>query len=262
MTAPFNAADWDNAATEFQKTYIMGVNDYNRAMMRFLKENCMYWEGCHVIDIGCGVGKYAELFIRENCFVTLLDYSPEMLRHARENLEPYAGKYRLVQADFNTCSVKSFLEDGGFDLAISMMSEAVHDVHTIQKMSRITYGWCFVARFSSWRQPIRDACLEQMQLKDEESSVRESMDVDCANVIRGIWEAGYTPRIRYIDYRWSDRRTPEEFALRILHRCDLTAEQIQAKAEQAIRAAESLKGSDGAIQDEIDTETAWIYWET
>ena len=56
MTAPFNAADWDNAATEFQKTYIMGVNDYNRAMMRFLKENCMYWEGCHVIDIGCGVG--------------------------------------------------------------------------------------------------------------------------------------------------------------------------------------------------------------
>jgi SAM-dependent methyltransferase len=262
MTVSFDSASWDNAANEFQKTYIMGINDYNRALMHFLKENCMYWDGCRVIDIGSGVGKYAELFAKENCFVTLLDFSPEMLAHARKNLHPYTGRYRLVEADFNTCSTKMFLEEGGFDLAISTMSEAVHDVHTIRKMSRITYGWCFIARFSSWRQPVRDAFLDAMQLRDEESDERESMDVDCANVIRGVWEAGYTPRIRYIDYRWSDVRTPEEFALRILHRCNLTAEQIQGRTEQAVHIAESLADSHGTIKDEVDTETAWIYWET
>ena len=169
---------WDDAAPEYQSIFRLGLNDYNTALLRFWQENGMLTPGCRVIDIGCGVGKYGTYLAGLGCDVTLTDISEKMIAHARENMAPYKTPWRAVCCDFNEISggEETFAE--GFDLAISTMSPAVHDVGTVRKMSRMTHGWCFVTRFYDWQQPFRDALMHTMGM--EPKQIFESdLKVEC-----------------------------------------------------------------------------------
>jgi ArsR family transcriptional regulator len=55
----------------------------------------------HLLDVGTGTGRMAELFAGDAAQVTALDRSPDMLRLARTRLQHLpAGKVELVQGDF------------------------------------------------------------------------------------------------------------------------------------------------------------------
>lgn len=57
-----------------------------------------------VLDAGCGAGIVAERVLRamEDATVVGVDYSPPMLAMARERLAPFAGRFALHRADFET----------------------------------------------------------------------------------------------------------------------------------------------------------------
>ena len=152
-------AKWDEAASEYQSVFRLGLNDYNAALLRFWQENGMLTPCCRVIDIGCGVGKYGAYLAGLGCDVTLTDISENMIAHACENMAPYKTPWRAVCCDFNEISGREEAFAEGFDLAISTMSPAIHDAATVKKMSRMTRSWCFTANFYEWRQPLRDALM-------------------------------------------------------------------------------------------------------
>ena len=79
-----------------------------------------------VLDLGCGHGFIAARVLQEIADTTLVgvDGSAPMLELARERLAPYAGRFTLAQADFETMTPGD-LPGGPFDAAIAV--QAIHN---------------------------------------------------------------------------------------------------------------------------------------
>lgn len=250
---------WDAAAGDDQRVFALGLNDYNASLLRFWREEGMIWPGCRVLDIGCGVGKYGTALAELGCEVTLTDLSGEMLRRAAGNMAKHTTPWAVYEADFNAVTGRESVFAGGFDLAISTMSPAVHDADTVGKMSALSCGRCFLARFKSWEQPTRDALMRRMGL--EPRHVTENLSDDVASMIRAVCKAGYMPLVKFVPYRWSDDRSPAQMAETLCRRCFAESDR-QRLYESALVAAKELAGDTGILRDAVNTTVAWIWWKT
>ena len=250
---------WDKVAHDYQRTYNLGINEYNAELLCFLEHSRMIFPGCKVIDIGCGVGKYGTYLAALGCDVTLTDISERMLKFAEENMAQFGTPWRTFCCDFSSVTGDEPVFRDGFDFSMSTMSPAICDVDSVKKMSAMTHGWCFVARFSSWSQPQRDALLRELGV--EPSAPFANLSGDCASIIEAVSAAGYVPMVKYVDYNWLDQRTPEQTADFILNRC-FDADSAKPEYAAVLDAAKRLCGEDGLFEDEVLTKAAWIYWRT
>lgn len=250
------AKQWDAAAGDYQRVAKLGLNEYNSSLLCFWADKGMLPKGARVLDIGCGVGKYGTYLAELGYDVTLTDISGEMLRHAEKNMARFSTPWAVYKCDFDQISGEESVFAKGFDLSISTMSPAVHDTETVKKMSAITHGWCFLARFCSWRQPTRDKFFAALGIPAETGTT--GCDRDWESITEAVRAAGFVPEIKFVDYNWADIRTVEEFAGYMLRRHPAVGE---ADRERLIAAAEELDGGAGVI-DEVFTKVAWIYWKT
>ena len=250
--------EWDKAAPDYQRVYRLGLNDYNTRLLRFWEESGMLFPGARVLDIGCGVGKYGTWLAELGYDVTLTDISGEMLRHAEENMVKFRTPWAAARCDFNEVTGQEPVFADGFDLSISTMSPAIHDAETVRKMSAMTRGFCFLARFSAWEQPFRDRLMRRMSLEPRQPHA--GLKEDCDAMIRAVREAGFTPQVKVVDYNWSDERTPEQMADYLARRYfdgEANVEEIRAAA---LRASRKLADADGLVRDGVNTKVAWIWW--
>ena len=250
-----SSAKWDAAAEDYQKVFLQGQNSYNKDVFRYWEQNEMLHSGFRVLDIGCGVGKYGVLFAAQGCDVTLVDFSPEMLRHAAENMAPFSTPWQTFCCDFTKVRGDEPIFTKGFDFSISTMSPAVCDIETVQKMSAMTRGSCFLSRFRSWNQPMRDEVLRRAG--EEPHSSIDNPVRECESLIRAVQEAGFEPQLKIVDYNWSDLRSPEEMA-RVLQRGNQT---LSCSTDMLVRAARSLSDAN-VVNDAVYTTVAWISWRT
>lgn len=251
---------WDQAAQDYQRVFRLGLNDYNASLLRFWHSEGMLFPGARVLDVGCGVGKYGTYLAELGYDVTLTDISGEMLRHAEANIARYKTPWAVYRCDFNEATGTEPVFAKGFDLAISTMSPAIHDVGTVRKMSAMTHGWCFLARFYVWEQPFRDRLMRELGI--ESRRLFTDLRDDCAAMIRAVSAAGFMPRVKYVDYNWADPRTPEQmsdYMGRNYYSEDKNREELMQKT---LRLAENLAGADGNVIDNVNTRVAWIYWRT
>jgi len=253
-----DTAKWDSHAGNYQQVFQAGMNDYNRALIAFLMDNAMLFPGCRVLDVGCGVGKYGTYFASLGCDVTLTDISGRMLCRAEENMRPFHSPWRVLQCDFNTVSPEEPAFAGGFDLAISTMSPAIHDLATVRKLSAMTRGWCFVTNFVSWQQPLRDRFYAALGCAPAGamSGGRRMMDA----LVQAVSAAGFQPRLRQVPYNWCDIRSPREAAEYLLSRHDGLDAEDPALLARAEAAAAGLCNARGEFEDRVSTQVAWLYW--
>ena len=252
------AQAWDRVAPDYQRVYRLGLNDYNTRLLRFWEESGMLFPGARVLDIGCGVGKYGAWLAELGYDVTLTDVSGEMLRHAEENMARFCTPWAVYRCDFNEVTGREPVFADGFDLSISTISPAIHDAETVRRMSAMTRGFCFLARFSAWEQPFRDTLMRRMSM--EPRQLHACLQEDCDAMIRAVREAGFTPQLKVVDYNWSDERTPEQMADYLVRRYfdgEANAEEIRAAA---LRAARARADADGLVRDGVNTKVAWIWW--
>ena len=248
---------WDAAADDYQRVFEHGLNDYNRALLRFWQERGMIRPGCRVIDIGCGVGKYGVMLAGLGCEVVLTDISGEMLRRAAENMACFRTPWAVREADFGALRVEDPLFAAGFDLAISTMSPAVHDAATVRKISALSRSWCFLARFNSWEQPVRDALLRRVGLEPVQRTDELSADRDA--ILRAVGEACFEAQTAQVPYCWSDARSPREMADYLCRRYMTEAER-ESLYDAALAAAGELAGEDGLVRDAVNAAVTWIWW--
>ena len=251
---------WDQAASDYQRVFRLGLSEYNSELIRFWQEKGMLFPGARVIDIGCGVGRYGTYFAELGCNVTLVDISGEMLLHAEKNMSRYKTPWAAYRCDFNEVTGEEPVFAGGFDLTISTMSPAVHDAETVRKMSRMTRGWCFLARFADWNQPFRDQLMRQLGIQPRR--LFGDLKADCSGMIHAVSEAGYTPEVLVVDYNWADSRTPEEMADYMYRNYFSEEENKDSLYSEALHMLKDLTGTDGKIIDRVNTKAAWIYWKT
>ena len=249
--------NWDQVARDYQNVFRLGLNDYNISLLHFWQKEKMLFPGARVIDIGCGVGKYGTYLAELGYDVTLTDISGEMLRHAKENMAKYNTPWTTYRCDFNEATGTEPVFTGGFDLAISTMSPAIHDVETVKRMSAMTRGWCFLARFYDWEQPWRDQLMRDLGL--EPRRFFNDLRADCASMIRAVSEAGFVPLVKYVDYNWTDLRTPEQMA-DYMRRNYFSEDENRDELQQEILHLAENHADDGTVTDNVNTKVAWIYW--
>lgn len=250
---------WDQAAVDYQRVYDLGLSEYNTALLRFWQENRMIFPGCRVLDIGCGVGRYGSYLAALGCEVTLTDISGEMLRCARENMAGCKTPWTVYQCDFHEATGREPVFAGGFDLVISTMSPAVCDAATVRKMSSLSRGYCFLARFRAWEQPFRDRLMREMGLEPRRAF--GDLEADCEGMLRAVREAGYSPEIRQVDYNWADARTPEQMADYLIRNYFPEDENREQMFAQALCVSIGLADADGTVTDAVNTRVAWIWWD-
>lgn len=247
------AESWDAAAGRYQQVYLQGQSEYNGAVHRLWETEGLFRPGDRVLDLGCGVGRHGVYFAGHGCDVTLADFSPAMLSYAEGNMAFYKGPWRTYCCDFSEVTGNEDVFSGGFDFTISTFSGAVADAAAIRKMSRMTHGWCFLSRFREWREDSRRELLLRAGMEPGEP-VRD-MSAECERLIQAVSAAGYTPHTRYVDYNWSDLRTPEEMADLLASRHGADENQKQALAQ----AAYSLRPG-SPIPDAVQTRALWLWW--
>lgn len=250
---------WDEAAGDYQKVFALGLNEYSASLLRFWQEEGMIRPGCRVLDIGCGVGKYGTYLAELGCDVTLTDLSDEMIRQAAQNMAKYKTPWRVFACDFREASGTEPAFAGGFDFVFSTMSPAIDGVEALRKMSELSRGWCFLARFRSWEQPVRDALMRKMGV--EPRRMMEKLSEDAAAMRRAVEEAGFVPHMKLVPYNWADERSPEEMADYLCRRY-FGQEERERLYPAALAAACELAGADGIIRDAVNTSVAWICWRT
>lgn len=92
-----------------------------------------------LLDLGCGDGILTETLLKRHpeARATLVDYSPPMLKAARERFESPSNEIRIVEADFSDPGNLGFLgEAEPFDVVISGF--AIH--HLTDSRKRELYG--------------------------------------------------------------------------------------------------------------------------
>ena len=252
-----NAQRWDNTAGDYQRVFQLGQNEYNEALFRYWEEENMFRPGCRVLDIGCGVGKYAVMFAEKGCDVTLTDISEKMLQFAAGNMASFHTPWKTFCCDFSKVTGEEEVFWPAFDFTISTLSPAVNDADTLGKMCRMTDGWCFLARFCSWKQTLRDTLLQKAGMETGEMS-RTDLRAGCDEILGYIAAGGYVPKVRYVEYNWYDIRTPEEMANYLIMHA-MAEEKDRGALENAAR---SLCDDTGKLKDEVQTHVAWISWNT
>jgi len=250
---------WNEAATDFQKVFRMGLNDYSKSLLAFLLDNRMLSPGCRVIDVGCGVGKYGTYFAAMGCDVRLTDISAGMLEMAKQNMSRFDTPWEVLECDFAEADPAHPVLAKGFDLGISTMCPAVHDLATVQKFSDMVHGWCFITHFTGWEEPLRKVFFEKLGVKPEEDMNHFRNYVD--GLVQAIIDAGFVPHIREVPYCWSDLRTPEDAARYFLTRLG-DVEITDALREKALAVAKELCNEDGLLEDGVNTTVAWVWWNT
>ena len=252
--------NWDKMAGNYQDVFRLGLNDYNAALLRFWTDEGMLFPGARVLDIGCGVGKYGTYLAELGYDVTLTDISAEMLRHAEENMAKYHTPWAVYRCDFHEATGEESVFSGGFDLAISTMSPAIHDADTVRKMSTMTRGFCFLARFYSWEQPFRDRLMRELGI--EPRSVFNDLQGDCSSMIQAVSEAGFVPQVRYVDYNWADPRSPEQMADYMKRYYFSEYENGDELARRILLLARNHADVNDMVTDNVNTRVAWIWWKT
>ena len=251
---------WNQVAEDYQNVFRLGSNSYNESLLRFWQEEKMIFPGCRVLDIGCGVGKYGVMLSRLGCDVTLTDISPEMLRYAEINLANTPSPWRTFLCDFHEVTGKEAPFSTPFDFTLSTMSPAISDLHSVKKMSEITKGTCFLACFCSWNQPLRDEIIRRAGRVP--SCPHGDLRDHCENMSRMIASAGFTPKIKVVEYSWQDKRTPDEMTEYLL-RHDFRGEADYSDWRQALyRASKEIGAGKEFLTDAVFTHVAWIWWQT
>ena len=249
---------WNRSAVDYQRTFKLGLNEYEASLLSFLQENEMLSPGFRVIDIGCGAGVFGKYFAELGCDVTLTDISDEMIRFAKENMAPYEN-WTAFRADFNELELDHEALLGGFDLATAMFSPAVHDEDSVRKMSSISRGFCFLSRFFDWEQPFRKKLFEAIAYEPQEKFFW-NMKGECAKIIEAVSRAGHTPHVKHTDYNWSDTRSIEEEADYLYRNSFSAQENGEELKEKAVKYMVETYGENAEVVDNVNAKVLWIYW--
>ena len=139
--------------------------------------------GMSVLDIGCGIGRWGELFCQKGLFYYGIDGSAQMIERAEENLREYPNKKLFVgNARFTEKALRQNSIDRQFDIVIMsgvLMylndDDVIAVLKTINQITEPNGQICFIESMSDKeRLTLKDIYSEE--LKQNYSAIYRSVD--------------------------------------------------------------------------------------
>ncbi len=134
-----------------------------QATADFLRGQGLLEAGHQVLDIGCGPGLFSSEFARTAGFVTGLDLSPRMARHA----DAYAkAQGRLnthfMALDFKEVDLQTLGGASAFDLVVSSLTPAISGLDDLYKMMALSRGFCLHVSFVQTKDSLREQIIQDL----------------------------------------------------------------------------------------------------
>ena len=247
---------WDRFAPEFAAMTEKSA-EQSKAF-RIVTEQRMFDANASVLDLGCGAGRFSEVFAGLCREVTGADLSEEMIRFAKER-QAEKGldniTYRVM--DWHEADLGALGWEKKFDLVFACNTPAVQSYQTFQKMNQASKGWCFLAKPIRWQDSLIMKLVRAVGLEDR----YRTFDDDMMYAYDVLLQAGYFPMVDYdsseIVYEDTVENAFVHFRNRIGMKCALTKEQ-----EDRILKELNTMATDGIIKECWKNTIAILYWNT
>ena len=250
---------WNHMAAHYQSTlHTKDESSYPDDLVAFLAEKGAAEPGSSVMDIGCGVGKYAIRFAARRCGVHMLDLADEMLKYARENMRAYDVPWRAQECDWEKTDVRKSGWEKSVDLAFAAMTPAVTELKGVLNMIAVSRRHCFISKFAGIRNHMNEKVYASLGQDAPDGNFDGKSWMHLANAVVDL---GYFPEITYRDYAWENFIPLEQAVERFFDGYNM---QLQDNAENRRRvrdALASITNEEGIVHEQVQSKAAWIYWD-
>lgn len=249
---------WNRRAKEFAQFARKDKGQKRRqAVLDFLEQEGALQEGFKVLDIGAGPGNFAIPMARIASQVTALEPASEMVkilqeRAAAEHLENIS----IMQRTWQEIDVEEEGLNGQFDLVFASMTPGVQDPETLDKMIKVSRGYCYLSGFSGHRWG--EAYRELWQLLCNEEIGDNPSDVIYPFGL--LYSMGYRPNLRFTTYQRVHEQPVEEAIENILNFFE-NYMNISDRARKSIEDYVAKHAENGTFRQESHGCSGMMLWQ-
>lgn len=245
---------WDAMAAGFGRKELPDSDD--DSFFRLLADQGMYNKDSHVLDVGCGTGRYALALARHCRSVVGVDFSPRMLRIAREKAEELGlANVRFICLDWHTLDLAAAGYDRAFDLVIARMTPAIQSADTFMKLNQASRGYCAMSKPAQRIDPVSDQLKRLVGIEEK----REGSDDDIAYAFALLWKNGLLPRLEYEKRRWNMQKSLEG-AYGMYINWLKTYRGLTPQEEEKAKVYLQSIAVNGIVEEQVDAMITTMYW--
>ena len=189
---------------EFDDPYHKQRSD-NRlnATLSFINRYNVVNKNSTIMDMGCGLGRFAVEFARTANHVTGCDLSPEMLKYADKYAkeEKLDGKLTWIDCDFKNIDIDEMGWRGAFDLVFTSLTPAVDGVDAMEKICSMSRDYCFNSTFVNSYDNL-DVILYEELTNDKFPNEFSNHHYWFYSLYNVLTLKGYFPRSDYYEELW------------------------------------------------------------
>lgn len=245
---------WDLRADEFNS--LIDKQEEKHELIKYLISKDIINKEDHVLDIGCGAGKYILEFAKIANSITGIDISPKMISYAEENIK----KMNLRNAElkvipWQNLNINEHNWSKKFDLVFASMSPAINSREALMKMNEASRKHCFMSGFVYRKDKLKDELVRKVMGENREKKLEKN--IYCAFNV--LWNMGIYPEITYKDVVWNKKVSVEqavEMYTILLGRMYKEDKSIKDK----IKAYLEEISIDGKVEEIIEAKIAWMFW--
>lgn len=233
---------WDEGAARFAAAKSTYGTQLTENVLRCLIEKGLLTGDSHVLDIGCGAGRYALPFATVANRVTASDISANMLKIVASAANGQGlDNVVTLKSDWRT------LERGdGFDLVFASMSPVMQHLEGLRLMSRLSRGHCAIARYIRMLDPAAEALRQEGDRPDSHQGRDEAWAI-----FNLLWLEGWQPEITYLKRVCEAPITMEQAAARYY---------AHAQKDDFKEKLAGFINADGMVATRSETTLALIIW--
>jgi len=254
-----NESYWDERAAFFNNIKNSDKQEENQqTLIAKLAKRGIIHKDASVLDIGCGVGRYALAFSPKVREVYGTDISSKALAYAKVNLELAGCKnISLVKGDWNDISLQELNWENKFDFVFASMCPGITSKETLEKMTKASSSYCLLSSFAMRKDSIRSKLSKLCGIQGFDNDNRTRNSVYC--IFNILWLLGYYPEITIQENNWQHLFTTKEAATQYKN---MLAAPGKLLPEQLARIDKYIIDCsiDGYITEYVTTKIAWIGW--
>lgn len=259
---------WDGRADDWGKElsqdgpFRKSLEDRVNKVAEYLRAHGLLDAESQVLDIGCGPGRFVTEFAKTADHVTGVDLSQKMLDLGADYADQCdIHNVSFLAGDFSDFNIEELGWEEKFDLVFTSITPAIGTMANLEKLMRISRGYCFNSCFVRWDDELERQISEKVFHREYAPSLGDHGHWYYA-LFNLLWLKGYFPETYYHRQSQSEYVEADENLARYYARS--FSENLTANDEQVQKVLEYLKGhanSDGRILREYERWYGWLLWD-
>ena len=255
---------WDRRADSWEAELREGGSRDQRSRRRvaatvdFLQKHGALDENTHMIDIGCGLGRFDAEFGKIAADVLGVDFSEQMLRYGRQYAEENGAEHaRFEICDFKNVDIDSRGWRNAFDLVFASITPAVAGQAGWSKMVEMSRAYCYLSSYVHSELPLEDQIAKDLYDMD---SAHEWEGAGFYSLFNTLWLWGYFPTVVYYPEIIDEQRRPNiPLAKKLAERFCGTA--TDEETERIYKYLQDVSGPDGTFHYYGKWIYGWVLWD-